>query len=137
MDILTAGERSRRMGQIRGKNTGPEKAVRSLLHRLGYRFRLHDKTLPGRPDIVFPGRKKVIFVHGCFWHRHPDPACRLARLPKSRLDFWLPKLEKNQQRDRATIHALSEMQWQSLVIWECELKDPAKTAERLSSFLAR
>jgi DNA mismatch endonuclease (patch repair protein) len=137
MDTLTTGERSRRMGRIRGKDTGPEKAVRSLLHRLGYRFRLHYKTLPGRPDIVFPRRKKVIFVHGCFWHRHPDPACRLARLPKTRLEFWLPKLEKNQQRDHAILAALSERQWQSLVIWECELKDPVETANRLVSFLAR
>jgi DNA mismatch endonuclease (patch repair protein) len=91
-DTLSPEARSIRMSLIRGKDTGPEIRVRRIVHRLGYRYRLHGKGLPGQPDLVFPRRRKVIFVHGCFFHRHPDPRCRLARLPKSRLDFWLPKL---------------------------------------------
>lgn len=98
-DTLSPIERGKRMGLIRGRDTTPERAVRGLLHRLGYRFRLHPKDLPGRPDVVFRWRRKAIFVHGCFWHRHPDPSCRLARLPKSRLEFWGPKLEANRLRD--------------------------------------
>jgi DNA mismatch endonuclease, patch repair protein len=91
-DTLTLRERSERMALVRGKNTGPEMAVRKLVHRLGYRYRLHIRTLPGKPDLVFAGRRKVIFVHGCFWHRHPDKTCKLARMPKSRLEFWGPKM---------------------------------------------
>src|ERR1700733_2301956 len=94
-DTLTRDERSERMALIRAKNTGPEITVRKLVHGLGYRYRLHGRLIPGRPDLVFAGRKKVIFVHGCFWHRHSDSACKLARMPKSRLEFWVPKLEKN------------------------------------------
>jgi DNA mismatch endonuclease, patch repair protein len=94
------------MSRVRGKGSQPERIVRSLVHRLGYRFRLHGARLPGKPDLVFPARRKVIFVHGCFWHRHPDPECRLARLPKSRQDFWVPKLEGNRSRDERNISAL-------------------------------
>src|SRR5664279_1164504 len=100
VDTLTKAERSARMARIRGKDTGTELVVRSLIHSLGYRYRLHAKSLPGRPDLVFRKRRKVVFVHGCFWHRHDDPGCKLARLPKSRLEFWVPKLEGNRDRDR-------------------------------------
>src|SRR5678815_580983 len=93
MDTLTPAERSARMARVKGKGSSAEIVVRRLVHRMGYRYRLHGAKLPGRADLVFAGRKKAIFVHGCFWHRHPDPDCKLARMPKSRLDFWTSKLE--------------------------------------------
>lgn len=99
MDTLTREERSERMSRVRSKNTVPELAVRRLVHALGYRFRLHRRDLPGTPDLAFPGHHKAIFVHGCFWHRHPDPDCKLARMPKSRQEFWKLKLEGNRARD--------------------------------------
>ncbi|WP_272910951.1 very short patch repair endonuclease [Falsiroseomonas oryziterrae] len=135
VDSLTPPERSRIMAAVRAKNTRPEMAVRSLVHRMGYRFRLHRKGLPGRPDLVFPGRRAVIFVHGCFWHRHPDPTCPLARMPKSRLDFWRPKLEANKERDSANVSRLTEQGWRTLVVWECELRDMAAVAENVRRFL--
>lgn len=134
-DTLTKAERSERMSRIRGKDTGAELVVRRLIHRLGYRYRLHDKSLPGRPDLVFRKRRKVIFVHGCFWHRHGDPACKLARLPKSRLDFWLPKLNANRDRDRANQRTLERDGWSSLVIWECELRNTAALTRTIKVFL--
>lgn len=133
MDSLTTRERSERMGLIKGKNTKPEIQVRRLTHGMGYRYRLHDKNLPGRPDMVFKGRRKVIFVHGCFWHRHEH--CKLARLPKSRLDFWAPKLERNKARDLDVLRRLNEQGWQSLVIWECELSELDMIAKRIRQFL--
>lgn len=136
MDTLTPAQRSQRMARVRGKNTSPEMAVRRLTHALGYRYRLHCKKLPGRPDLVFPRYRAVILVHGCFWHRHPDPACPLARLPKSRLEFWLPKLERNMARDHENREALARGGWRVLELWECELRDQAKTAERIRSFLS-
>lgn len=134
-DTLTIAERSERMRRVRGKDTKPELMVRRLVHRLGYRFRLHRKDLPGKPDLVFPGRRKVIFVHGCFWHRHPEPTCPLARLPKSRLEFWLPKLEANRERDVRNLRSLESLGWQALVIWECETKDGSKLIDRIRGFL--
>ena len=107
VDTLTQKERSQRMALIRAKNTGPELAVRKLVHGLGYRYRLHGSSTPGKPDLVFAGRKKAIFVHGCFWHRHSDSACKLGRMPKSRLEFWAPKLEKNQRRDEQVVKQLA------------------------------
>jgi DNA mismatch endonuclease (patch repair protein) len=104
---------------------------------LGYRYRLHGRLIPGKPDLVFASRKKVIFVHGCFWHRHPDTACKLARMPKSRLDFWVPKLEKNRLRDERIGKELAEQGWQALTIWECQLVDIAAVAEQVRSFLDR
>jgi DNA mismatch endonuclease (patch repair protein) len=124
------------MSRIRGKDTGPEMTVRRLTHAMGYRYRLHVKSLPGRPDLVFSKLRRVIFVHGCFWHRHPDPACKLARLPKSRLDFWLPKLEGNATRDQGNLSKLRAMGWDVLVIWECQIKDEASLKERIRAFLA-
>ena len=133
MDSLTPAERSERMSRIKGKNTKPELIVRSLIHRMGYRYRLHGKGLPGRPDLVFAKRRKVIFVHGCFWHRHEG--CHLARLPKSRLDFWRPKLEANAERDREVELRLVELGWKVLTIWECEVKEESALASRVRAFL--
>lgn len=133
MDVHTREQRSRNMAAIRGKDTNPEKAVRSLVHRMGYRYRLHAKDLPGKPDLVFPSLRKVIFVHGCFWHRHNR--CELARLPKSRLEFWLPKLEANKRRDARCRRALTALGWSSLVIWECELRDPLRVMFKTLMFL--
>jgi DNA mismatch endonuclease (patch repair protein) len=116
-------ERSAQMARVKGRDTGPELKVRRALHRAGMRFRLQDRRLPGKPDIVLAGRRLAIFVHGCFWHRHPDPACKLARLPKSRLDFWIPKLEANRARDERNASALADMGWEVRTIWECELND--------------
>lgn len=135
MDTLTAEQRSERMSRVRGSDTKPELLVRRVAHALGYRFRLHRRDLPGTPDLVFPGRSKAIFVHGCFWHRHRDPDCRLARLPKSKLDFWLPKLETNRKRDEANIARLGELGWDVLVIWECQTRDRDALEARIRGFL--
>ncbi|AVE05700.1 very short patch repair endonuclease [Pseudomonas palleroniana] len=135
MDTLTPSDRSLRMARVKSKGTKPEMVVRRLLFSMGYRYRLHDRSLPGSPDIIFRGRKKVIFVHGCFWHRHDG--CPLARLPKSRLDFWIPKLEGNRERDTRTLHQLNSLGWDVLVIWECELKDLNLLEKMLNGFLGR
>src|ERR1700733_1884015 len=121
MDSLTSAQRSTQMARVKSKDTGPELKVRRLVHRLGYRYRLHRNALPGTPDLAFPKRRKLIFVHGCFWHRHES--CALARLPKSRADFWLPKLEGNKTRDARNVDSLVKMGWEALTIWECELND--------------
>ena len=134
-DTLTPEQRSRRMSLVRGRDTAPELAVRRIAHGLGYRYRLHGKGLPGKPDLVFAGRKKVIFVHGCYWHRHDDPTCKLARLPKSRLDFWGAKLEANAERDRHNEQALRELGWGLLILWECQLHDRSSLESRIRAFL--
>ncbi len=134
MDTLTPEQRSQRMSRVRARDTKPELIVRGLLHSRGYRYRLHDKRLPGKPDLVFAGRRKVIFMHGCFWHRHDD--CSLARMPKSRIDFGRPKLEANQARDQVNIARLEEMGWRVLVIWECELRDVDALVAKLEQFLS-
>ena len=123
------------MRAVKGKDTKPEMAVRRMVHGLGYRYRLHRKDLPGKPDLAFGPRKKVILVHGCFWHRHSDPACRLARLPKSRLDFWLPKLEGNRRRDIESLERLERSGWAALTVWECQLRDMDTITERVLAFL--
>jgi len=135
MDTLTPEQRSERMSRVRGKDTKPELVVRRLIHGLGYRYRLHRRDLPGIPDLVFPSRRKVIFVHGCFWHRHPDPNCKLARLPKSKHEFWLPKLEGNRLRDLAKQEQLKKLGWDVMIIWECELRDLDRLGERVREFL--
>lgn len=122
-DIVDPQTRSRMMSGIRGKDTKPEMVVRRLLHGMGYRYRLHAKDLPGRPDIVFRRRRLAIFVHGCFWHRHADPECRLAPMPKSRIEFWTAKLEGNRARDQGNVASLEAMGWKVLVLWQCQLKD--------------
>jgi DNA mismatch endonuclease (patch repair protein) len=132
VDSLTPEQRSERMSRIRGKDSKAELIVRRLIHAAGFRYRLHVAKLPGKPDLVFPGRRKIIFVHGCFWHRHD---CALGRLPKSRLDFWLPKLEKNRLRDETNRIALAALGWDCRVVWECELGDREALSERLTHFL--
>lgn len=112
------------MARVRGRDTKPEMLVRRALHRAGLRYRLHAKELPGKPDIVFRKRRLAVFVHGCFWHQHDDPACKLARMPKSRQTFWEPKLEGNRQRDERNAAKLRHMGWTVLAIWECELARP-------------
>ncbi len=123
------------MARIKGRDTKPEMVVRRLLHAMGYRYRLHASELPGKPDVVLRPRRKAIFVHGCFWHRHPDPACKLARLPKSRLDFWLPKLEANCSRDQANLDRLKAMGWDVLIVWECELREREQLGNKLKRFI--
>lgn len=118
-DIVSPAVRSRMMAGIRGKNTKPELLLRSELHRLGFRFRLHRRDLPGRPDLIFPKRGAAIFVHGCFWHGHD---CHLFRLPKSRTEFWREKIAGNIARDRRQIEALKEAGWRVGIVWECALK---------------
>lgn len=134
MDTLTVQERSKRMSLVRAKDTSPELFVRRFVHGLGFRYRLHPGDLPGKPDMVFKSRKKAMFIHGCFWHRHEN--CKLARLPKSRLDFWLPKLTGNKERDEANQAKLGDMGWKVLVIWECELSDTVSLRERIVRFLS-
>ena len=133
MDTLTLEERSKRMSLVRGRDTKPEMSVRRLVHGMGYRYRLHRRDLPGSPDMVFPSRRRAIFVHGCFWHRHPQ--CKLARVPKSRREFWVPKLEGNRLRDMANQKRLRETGWDLMVIWECETSDRDELSVRIKSFL--
>jgi DNA mismatch endonuclease (patch repair protein) len=134
VDKVTPAERSRIMSRVRSEDTGPEMVVRKLVHRLGYRFRLHDRKLPGQPDLVFRVRRKVIHVHGCFWHQH---ACaRGNRQPSSRRTYWDAKLARNKARDAANAEKLAAMGWQSLVIWECELGDTEALTRRVEKFLS-
>lgn len=135
MDKISSSARSANMSKIRSRGTAPEFRVRKLAHRMGYRFRLHRKDLPGKPDLVFPGRTAVIFVHGCFWHQHPEPDCLDGRRPKSRREYWDPKLDRNIERDAKSVRALQELGWRVLVLWECETKDAASLKERLRVFL--
>lgn len=134
MDHLDSRARSENMRSIRSRNTAPEIAVRSLLHRLGYRFRLHVKDLPGKPDIVLPKYGKVIFVHGCFWHQHPR--CKQIRAPKTRVFYWVPKFEKNRQRDKLHCRSLRELGWEPIIVWECELAKPERLKRKLIQALA-
>jgi DNA mismatch endonuclease, patch repair protein len=131
-DPLSSEERSERMSRIRNADTKPEMVVRGLVYGMGYRYRLHRKDLPGKPDLVFQSRHKVIFVHGCFWHQH---GCSQYRMPRSKLDFWEPKLEGNRARDIRVRNALDMLGWQSLVVWECELKDMDALRQRVRVFL--
>lgn len=114
--------RSAQMSRIRGRDTKPEMRVRRALHAAGLRYRLHAKDLPGKPDLVFRSRRIALFVHGCFWHQHPDPNCKLSRMPKSKLDFWLPKLQGNRLRDEKNRSALEAEGWTVVEVWECEIK---------------
>lgn len=125
--------RSKLMARVRQRNTAPEIIVRRTAHMLGYRFRLHRRDLPGSPDVVFPSRRKVIFVHGCFWHRHPG--CKKATTPKTRREFWKEKFRQNKKRDARNIHSLSTLGWKVLVVWECETRDTKKLARTLRTFL--
>ena len=124
MDNLTPAERSEIMSRVKSKNTRPEILVRSFLHRHGLRFSLNRAALPGKPDIILPKSKAVVFVNGCFWHRHQDPNCKLARMPKSNVDFWREKLSKNAERDKARKEALEALGWRVFYVWECQLNHP-------------
>lgn len=132
-DTLSPEQRSEHMRRIRRQDTKPEMLVRRWLHAKGYRYRLHDGKLPGRPDLVFPSRKKVVFVHGCFWHSHEN--CALATVPKSRPDFWIPKLHANVARDQRKVRELRASGWDVLVVWQCELRDMQHAGERIVRFL--
>ena len=133
MDSVSRVRRSVIMSRVHSKNTKPEMLVRRLAFSMGYRYRLHAQDLPGTPDLVFGPKRKVVFVHGCFWHRHNN--CRLARLPKSREEFWIPKLEANRLRDKRNGLALGELGWKMLTIWECQLGDTEELRNRLREFL--
>jgi DNA mismatch endonuclease (patch repair protein) len=119
-DFLTPAARSELMGLVRTKGTAPEMGVRRILHRLGYRYKLHSRELPGRPDLVFPGLKKIVLVHGCFWHGHH---CARGRLPKTNAVFWERKINRNRERDREVVTELSVLGWRVLEVWECEMKE--------------
>lgn len=134
-DHLSAAARSENMRRIKGGSTAPELLVRRMVHAMGYRYRLHRKDLPGKPDIVLGRRRKVIFVHGCFWHQHE--ACRAGRIPRSNSDYWAPKLQRNVQRDQTVRQALQAGGWHVLVIWDCETKDTGDLAGRISRFLEK
>src|SRR5262245_26519458 len=121
VDNLTPERRSALMSRVRPRDTQPERIVRSALHSLGYRFRVHFGTLLGKPDIVFPGRRKIIFVHGCFWHGHKH--CRFARIPKTRPEFWELKIAQNRGRDKRTATSLRQAGWRVIVLWQCQLSN--------------
>ena len=133
MDTLTKKQRSERMALIHAKHTKPEIRVRKLIFAMGFRYRLHWGRLPGRPDIVFIGRKKVIFVHGCFWHLHRG--CKNTRIPKSKKDFWVPKLEGNRQRDRKNERKLIKMGWKVMIIWECQTSNIESLTKSIKQFI--
>jgi DNA mismatch endonuclease (patch repair protein) len=132
-DRLTPEQRSAHMRRIRKFNSGPELVVRRLVHGLGFRYRLYKRNLPGTPDLTFPSLRKTIFVNGCFWHQHNG--CRLARPPKTRLEYWLPKLARTTERDALSLSALSALGWSALVIWECETEQPVLLREKIEGFL--
>ena len=135
-DTVSQVRRSEIMSHIRSQGMVPELVVRHLVHHLGYRYRLHRKGLPGKPDLVFPGRSKVIFVHGCFWHQHDSPACKITRKPRSNVEYWHPKLERNRLRDADHIAALKRLGWETLTVWECETEgDQIELAQRVKDFL--
>jgi DNA mismatch endonuclease (patch repair protein) len=133
-DNLTPAQRRVCMQAVKGKDTTPERIVRSALHRFGCRFTLHRADLPGKPDIVMPARHRIVFVHGCFWHGHACPHGR--RKPATHAAYWRAKIARNEARDRRTLAALRRAGWRVLVAWECQTREPVKLAERLSSFLS-
>lgn len=134
-DHLTTSQRSANMSRIRSKDTKPEMTVRRLLHALGFRYRVQGNKLPGRPDLVFSARKKVVFVHGCFWHQHDDGSCRHGRQPKTNANYWSPKLRGTKLRDQQNIERLASAGWTALTIWECEVQRPENIRSRLIEFL--
>ena len=133
LDRLSKERRSWNMGRIRGKDTTPEKRVRSQLHRMGYRFRLHRKDLPGNPDIVFVSRRVALFVHGCFWHRHKG--CKNCTTPTANRKFWMDKLEGNAARDKKTRRTLRRLGWRTYVIWECQTEDVVRLEKLVARFV--
>lgn len=135
MDNVSEKQRSWNMSRVRSKDTKPERTVRSLLHRMGYRFRLHGRELPGRPDIILPKYRTVIFVHGCFWHRHEG--CSRSSVPGTRTEFWQQKFNENVERDRRTMRELEATGWRVLIVWQCELKDLDVLSARLAAELSK
>lgn len=135
-DRITTAQRSENMRRIKSKNTKPEVFVRRLVYEMGYRYRIHWKDLPGKPDLAFIGKRKAIFVHGCFWHGHDAVDCRDGRAPKSNEDYWTPKLTRNKERDVAHLAALRTGGWDVLTIWDCETKNESELRQRLADFLA-
>ena len=131
-DTRTPQQRRHIMQSVGTKNTTPELTLRRVLSGMGYRYRLHAKKLPGRPDIVFPGKKKAIFVNGCFWHLH---GCAKGQIPKSRQDYWEPKLRTNRDRDDSNTRKLEALGWSVLVVWQCELRDLSSIMEKVTLFL--
>lgn len=134
IDVFPSKKRSWIMRRVRGENTSPELKVRSLIYHLGYRYRLHRKDLPGKPDLVFSSRKKIIFVHGCFWHGHS--CVRGHRIPKTNSEYWINKIQRNTDRDLKHQSDLKAMGWDVLVIWECEINDPETVTEKIDEFLS-
>jgi DNA mismatch endonuclease (patch repair protein) len=135
MDIVDVARRSLMMSRVKSRDTAPEMAVRGAAHRIGLRFRLHRRDLPGRPDLIFPRYRLAVFVHGCYWHRHPN--CKKASSPSTNVAFWEAKLKDNVARDKAALNELVRLGWQTLVIWECETKEPQKLNIRLSTYFDR
>lgn len=135
MDRISVSRRSENMRRIRAKDTKPEWTVRRLAHGMGYRYRLHAKDIAGKPDLVFRRRRKVIFVHGCFWHQHGKAGCADGKMPRTRLEYWRPKLERNRERDENARKMLKKAGWRVLVIWECETLDETVLKRRLKAFL--
>jgi DNA mismatch endonuclease (patch repair protein) len=133
-DHVNPAKRSLIMASVRSRDTKPELAVRKMVHALGYRYRLHSKTLPGKPDLVFPSRRKIVLVHGCFWHRHRR--CKYTTTPKTRVDYWEDKFSTNIARDKRTLQNLKKMGWAVATVWQCELKNPERLARRLDDFLS-
>lgn len=133
MDVLTKQQRKQCMSAVRNKDTKPEIVVRKLVHSLGYRYRLHGSNLPGKPDLVLTSKRKVIFVHGCFWHRH---SCKKGRsMPLTQKEFWREKLDNNKVRDRRDRRKLKELGWQTMIVWECETRNIEKLTKKLKRFL--
>ncbi len=135
MDKISAEKRSENMRKIRSWDTKPELQVRRLVYRLGYRYRTRGYKLPGKPDMIFPGRKKVIMIHGCFWHQHDDLQCKYVHVPDSRKEYWLPKLNRNKERDKTTIQELHDLGWDTLIIWECQLENMDSIGNIVQEFL--
>jgi DNA mismatch endonuclease (patch repair protein) len=135
VDRITTQRRSANMSKIKSKGMKPEMLVRSLAHGMGYRYRLHRKDLPGKPDLVFPRLRKAIFVHGCFWHQHSIENCRRSHIPRSNREYWQPKLDRNIARDKFALLELTRLGWETLVLWECELKNAEQLEARVKEFL--
>jgi len=134
-DNLRPRDRARCMSRIRSRHMRPERIVRSIVHRMGYRFRLHRRDLPGAPDLVLPRYHAVIFVHGCFWHWHADPLCPIAGIPKSNVGYWRPKLARTRDRDREHHSALTSLGWRVLTVWECELRNVEAASDTILAFI--
>ncbi len=133
-DILTVAERSERMSRIKSKNSKAEVRVRQIVHRMGFRYRLHNPTLPGKPDLVLRQHNKIIFIHGCYWHRHGK--CRRLTIPESNAEFWQRKFQQNIERDQRIAKQLADLGWKVLVVWECETKDEESLKRKLKRFLS-